>query len=167
MIYSSVILVFVLCFLKHRSVKLCYGIFSQFSNYYSFFSSCFHSPSVWNPVFICGGQAGALSLLDPGSVWDRCWTFLWILVLRVLGLRWLQIHRHVVSRSALHVWGNQLPAYIFAYYTIPPVGHIGSNGDALGGLWSVQDLIFTQPCHIFEAKSPHSVNRIPYHHSNF
>lgn len=81
--------------------------------------SCSHSATVWNPVFLCGGQTGTLSQLDPGPGWDRCRAFLWIPQIRVLGLCWLQVHRHIVSRSAFHVWGNQPPAHLHVQISCP------------------------------------------------
>lgn len=70
------------------------------------FFSHSHSSSVWNPVLLCGGQAGSISQLDPGSDWGRRRVFLCLPLLRVLGLCWLQVHCHAVSRPAFHVWGN-------------------------------------------------------------
>lgn len=73
----------------------------------SFLLSCLsHRASFWDPLFLRGGQACRVPQLDPEPGRCRCWTFHRIPQLRVLGLCRLQIHRHIVSRLARHVWGS-------------------------------------------------------------
>lgn len=88
-------------------------IFITFSQWWVTYCSLFpRSASVWNPVLFCGSRSVSVPLLDPRSGWDTRGAFLRLPLLRLLGLRWLQIHRHAVSRSALHVRGTRPPVYI-------------------------------------------------------
>lgn len=82
-------------------------LIKPFYRYWMFFLClCFFSSSVWDPVFLCGSKSGSFSQLDSRTDW--CGAFFWLLLCRLLGLRWLQIHCPSLSRPAFHVWGNYI-----------------------------------------------------------
>lgn len=97
------------------------GAFGTSFEYFStLLQSCSDRSLVCGPLFsrrasvrdlLClrGGHAGAVPQLDAGRRCCRRGPLLQILHIRVLGLRRLQIHCHVISRSAFHVWGNTPP----------------------------------------------------------